>query len=108
MADIPFDTYNVNLQNSSNNWANGALVYKSATDVKYKGNDVSATFNPDTTNVSWDVSLSHAGNNCSLSFTGGQYSTNPTSGKGQITGGTVSSSCLVMPKEDPTDGWSAD
>jgi hypothetical protein len=107
MADIPFGNYNVNLKNSNNNWANGELKYTSATDVKYKGIDVTSSFNPVTTSVGWDVTLSHGGpDNCPLVFFAGQYSVNSVSQKGQITGGTVSGSCIEKSAED-MDNWSA-
>jgi hypothetical protein len=105
MANIPYGTYNVNLDVSNNNWANGALVYN-AQGASYKGQSVT-NFNTDTTNVGWSVTLSHGGsNNCPISFTGGQYSTNGVTGKGQMTGGTVSGGCIVNPAAD-TDDWTA-
>jgi|SRR5689334_9372214 len=107
MADIPYGTYNVQLSNASNNWANGALVYN-ASGVTYKGNSVT-NFNTSTTNVSWNVTLSHGGNNnCPLAFSGGQYSVNSVSNKGQIKTGTVTGGCIVAIIEDPQDTWSAD
>jgi len=107
MADIPYGVYNVQLGNSANNWANGALNY-SASGMGYKGNNNATNLNASTTDVGWTVSLNHAGNNCSLVFTGGQYSLNPVSNRGQITGGTVTCGCFATLSATPEDTWSAD
>ena len=106
MADIPYGTYNVSLHKPANNWANGALVYN-ANGTSYKGQPVT-NFNPSTTNVGWDVTLSHGGtDNCPLSFTGGHYS--DATGHGKITLGTVSGGCLAARTPDSGgDNWSAD
>lgn len=106
MADIPFGTYTVQLGKSSNNWADGALVYNSATDVKYKGNDVSGSFNADENDVGWSVYMSHG--NCNPAsnqltvFSGGVYNS------GNLGSGSVTGPCLSTGiGADPSDTWSA-
>ena len=108
MANIPDGTYSVNLGSPSDNWANGALVVSGTAPnqtATYKGNTVTG-LNTSTTNVSWNVTVTHAGNQCALAFTGGQYSA--ASGNGAITGGSVTGGCLAGLPADGSDTWSAD
>ena len=98
-------TYNVNLSNSSFNWANGALVVNLVSPqpfVKYKGNDVTSSFNNDISNVGWTVTLQNAGVNSTLVFTGGSS----TSSSGPFAGGTVSG--LPAQLKDAESGWGMD
>src|SRR5436309_370128 len=92
MADIPSGNYTVALGGTRYAWAGGTLNVSGTSPnqtATYKGQSVT-NLNVGTTSVGWDVTINNQGTNYPLSFTGGQYSVNPTSGKGQITGGSVS------------------
>jgi hypothetical protein len=105
MANIPNGAYSVQLGNNTNNWANGALN-TNQTPPTYKGNNCS-TYNLDETNVSWTVSVTHAGGDCTLTFTGGVYAAATPPAKATITGGTVSSPCFADITATGDDTWSA-
>ena len=107
MANIPFGTYQVHLGKAANNWANGALVYNSATDVKYKGNDVSGSFNADQNNVGWSAYLSHGTcnppSNQLTVFSGGVWSSGSNMSNGTVTGPCLAASIDA----DNQDSWTS-
>jgi hypothetical protein len=99
MSDIS-GNFSVTLGRSSNSWASGALNTSNQT---YKGQTyTSANLSP--TSVGWTVTLNHGGTDCTVVFSGGQYSAGPPA---QITNGTAQCSCFVSPSEDDIDSWSA-
>ena len=102
MADIPFGSYPVHIGTPKNNWADGSLVYHSATNITYKGSNV-RNFVPDTTSVSWDVTLTHSDCTGQLSFTGGKWQSGNV-----ILLGTVTGPCLTAGiTDDAQDTWSS-
>jgi hypothetical protein len=106
MADIPANTYTVTINDTVNNWANGVLN-TNVTPPTYKGQPVWSGYNLSTTDVSWTVTLNHAGTECNVAFSGGVYSPPPPAG-GTIAGQTVTSTCFTSAPEAPVDSWSAE
>jgi len=101
VTNVADGTYNVHLLTPAFAWANGALVVALTNPqpfVKYKGNDVTSSFNNDITNVGWTVTLTNAGVQSTLVFTGGSS----TSASGPFTGGTVSGLPSITAQDS---GW---
>ena len=105
MANIPANTYNVTINSTINNWANGVLN-TNVDPPTYKGQEVWTGYILTITDVSWTVTLSHGGNsNCVVAFSGGSYD----SATKDISGGTVTSNCFQEGSaENPSDSWSAE
>jgi hypothetical protein len=111
MATIPSENFNVNLNNTTYNWANGVLNVSGTAPnqtATYKSQSTNA-LDVDTTDVGWTVTLSHSGTDYTFVFTGGVFTAGTSGGKDTI--GGSGATFEVTPSDDvsadPNDSWSA-